>query len=281
MAWIRAVDPSESSMWQSMTLDQLLTSADDIGIRPVIRTSQAVESRQFLQRAKNGSIPPALDETALMERRHQPRRHSDSGSSRSQLKEIASAAACAALDRLDLAIILLHSDRHVLLSNPAARRIATRGDCFRIAANRLQLIDQQNQRVLQIFLSDRTATNTGRGRPLCVSSRDDGAHCYFLFAEWLNVPSPRGSPIASLLIYEPHLAGQLSHELLAHLYGLTRMEARLVAALFVAPVLQTAADRCGITMNTAKTHLKHAFAKCGVCSKAELLRLLALGPRTI
>jgi DNA-binding CsgD family transcriptional regulator len=46
-------------------------------------------------------------------------------------------------------------------------------------------------------------------------------------------------------------------------------------------VLQTAADRCGIGMNTAKTHLKHVFTKCGVCSKAELLRLLALGPRTL
>lgn len=264
-----------------MTLDQLLASADDVGIRPVIRTSQAIESRQFLGRARNWSIPPALDDTDFMERRHQPRRHSDSGSSRSQLKEIASAAACAALDRLDLAIILLHSDAHVLLSNPAARRVATRGDCFRMVANRLQLIDQQNQRVLQIFLGDRTATTARRGGPLCVSSRDDGAHCYFLFAEWLNVTSPRGNPIASLLIYEPHLAGQLSHELLAHLYGLTRMESKLVAALFVAPVLQTAADRCGVALNTAKTHLKHIFAKCGVNSKAELLRLLALGPRTI
>lgn len=255
-------------MWQSGSPQELLAGMDGLYIRPVLRAMLPVE-------------PPALDDMAVMNRRYQPHRHSDSAANRSQLSAIASAAACAALDRLDLAIILLHSDGNVLLSNPAARRVATRGDCFRIAANRLQLIDQQNQRVLQIFLSNRTATKTGRGRPLCVSGRDDGAHCYFLFAEWLDTPSPHGDPIASLLIHEPHLTGQLSHDLLTHLYGLTKMESRLVAALFVAPVLQTAADRCGISMNTAKTHLKHVFAKCGVNSKAELLRLLALGPRSL
>lgn len=63
--------------------------------------------------------------------------------------------------------------------------------------------------------------------------------------------------------------------------GEDRRGSRLVGALFVKPDLRTAAGHGGISMNTAKTHLKHVFAKCGVRSKAELLRLLALRPQSV
>lgn len=168
-----------------------------------------------------------------------------------------------------------------MLANAAALRVEARGDCFRMSQMKLKLMDQQDRRALETFLANRGPDNLARGGPLCVSSREKYSHNYFLFAEWLNVPAFQGSPTASLLIYEPHLTRPLSHQLLARFYGLTKMESRLVASLFVAPLLQVAADRCGIAMNTAKTHLKHVFAKCGVHSKAELLRLLALGPRTL
>ncbi len=263
-----------------MTLDQLLSSADGVGIHPVMPVPTLAEQRE---RSYRLSDPPArllTDDARQIDRRHRLRSDSDTAIG-GNLSSIASAAACATLDRLELAIVLLHSDGHVLRTNPAALRVAAHGDCFRMTANRLRLVDHQHQRVLETFLGNRITTNSARSGPLCVSNNGHSTHRFFLFAEWLNVPAPRGGPIASLLIYEPHLAGQLSYELLAHLHGLTKMESRLVAALYVAPVLQTAADRCGIAMNTAKTHLKHVFAKCGVCSKAELLRLLALGPRTL
>lgn len=254
-------------MWQSESLQGFLDGMDGVGIRPVLRASPPL-------------VPPAPTDVARMDLRHQPRRHSESASSRSHLKEMAATAACAALDRLDLAIVLLHSDRHVLLSNPAALRVAARKDCYYISSMKLRLVDHHNQQALEAFLGNRTSKTPAHGGPLCVASRDDGAKGYFIFAEWLDVPSTRIA-IASLLIHEPHLPGQLCPELLGQLYGLTKMESKLVAELFIAPVLQIAADRCGVTLNTAKTHLKHVFVKCRVCSKAELLRLLALGPRTL
>jgi hypothetical protein len=58
------------------------------------------------------------------------------------------------------------------------------------------------------------------------------------------------------------------------------MESRLAAALYSVPRLEAAATRCGISLNTAKTHLKQVFSKCAVGSKVELMRLLALGPRS-
>ena len=122
-----------------------------------------------------------------------------------------------------------------------------------------------------------TALSSSSG-PLCIASHDNGSSCYFLVAEWLECP-PASEGIASVQIHEPRLPGKLDPDQLGTLYGLTRMESSLVVALYCAPVLQMAADQCGIALNTAKTHLKRVFAKCGVHSKAELLRLLALGPR--
>ncbi|MEX2148990.1 MAG: hypothetical protein WD793_02140 [Steroidobacteraceae bacterium] len=146
---------------------------------------------------------------------------------------------------------------------------------------RLKLVDLHQQRALDKFLSDQALDRAPSNGPLCVPGNSDGKHHYLLLAEWLDRASPDTELTASLLIYEPRLARQLSHELLVRLYGLTKMESQLVGELFQIPVLQVAAERCGVALNTAKTHLKHVFVKCGVSSKAELLRLLALGPRTL
>lgn len=264
---MRECYPQQRPMWQSEALRGALDGIDVTGMRPVLRASPLL-------------VLPAGNEAARVDRRHRQRRLPDSASSSGHLKELASAAACAALNSLDMAIVLLHSDRHVLLANPAAQRVAARGNCYQIKSTKLRLIDAHNQQVLETFLGNSKDVGQALGGPLSVVSRGNGAQDYFIFAEWLDLPSNRGA-IASLLIHEPRLAGQLCPELLGQLYGLTKMESKLVAALYVAPVLQIAADRCEITLNTAKTHLKHAFAKCGVCSKAELLRLLALGPRTL
>jgi DNA-binding CsgD family transcriptional regulator len=251
-------------MWQAEALQRSLDGIDGHGIRPVLRLS-----------------PPAAAapiEMAREERRQRPRRHSPPASGPVYLKELASAAARAALDRIDLAIVLLHPDRRVLLSNSAAHRAQARGDCFHIRAQKLQLADRPCQKALEEFLAKGTTKPSSPNGPICVASRDEGSSCYFLFAEWLEFPAACDG-IASLQIHEPRLAGQLDPEMLGALYGLTRMESALVVALYSAPILQIAADHCGIALNTAKTHLKHVFAKCGVHSKAELLRLLALGPR--
>lgn len=216
---------------------------------------------------------------AHLDRRSRPRRHSDPEYGRGRPGALALTAAHAALERIDIAILLLHADRRVLLSNSAAMRTQARGDCFHVRAHRMNLVDLHGQRALEAFLGRSATMSAAAGGPICVASRDNGSSCYFLFAEWLDLPSA-GDGVASLQIHEPRLAGQLNRDALGTLYGLTRTESSLVAALYSAPLLQVAADQCGISLNTAKTHLKHVFAKCGVHSKAELLRLLALGPRT-
>lgn len=251
-------------MWHTEALQRSLDGIDGHGIRPVLRPSPAKAATPI--------------EMARVERRQYPSRHSDYMSGRGSLKELASAAARATLDCLDLAIVLLHPDRRVLLSNSAAIRVQARGDCFHLAGRKLKLVDRHGQHSMESFLGRGTTEPSSPNQPICVVSRDNETSCYLLFAEWLEIPSSSAG-VASVQIHEPRLAGQLDPALLCSLYGLTRMESTLVVALYSAPILQVAADHCGIALNTAKTHLKRVFAKCGVHSKADLLRMLALGVR--
>jgi DNA-binding CsgD family transcriptional regulator len=116
---------------------------------------------------------------------------------------------------------------------------------------------------------------------LCVaapSHRED----YRVLVSPLNSDGDRTAAAYCVFIYEPGAGHRpLPAKVLAQLYGLTPSEARLVNALFVGSSLRDAAQQVGVTLNTAKSTLKKAFAKCEVGSQAELLQLLALGPRTL
>lgn len=66
--------------------------------------------------------------------------------------------------------------------------------------------------------------------------------------------------------------------MLVRLYGLTPAEARLVEALLAGATIQEYADRAGVSLHTAKTQLKHVFAKTGATRQADLIRDLLGNP---
>lgn len=71
----------------------------------------------------------------------------------------------------------------------------------------------------------------------------------------------------------------LSRRCLHDLFGLTPAEAAVVRELASGPLdVGAVAARLGASTHTVRTHVKHVFAKCGVQSQAQLMRLLALGP---
>ena len=59
----------------------------------------------------------------------------------------------------------------------------------------------------------------------------------------------------------------------ARRYGLTRREAQVCAYLTRGFTVRTLAEELGITENTAWTHIRSVYAKCGVASKQELIDL--------
>jgi DNA-binding CsgD family transcriptional regulator len=78
-----------------------------------------------------------------------------------------------------------------------------------------------------------------------------------------------------LVVIDPELSAAPPIEALRALYGLTDAEARLTCALLEGARLEDYAERVGISMNTARTHLKSVFAKTDTDRQAELMRLLS------
>jgi DNA-binding CsgD family transcriptional regulator len=265
-------------MWRSNSLEGFLADMDTLECRRAYRAAPPMDPGSGPRHATFMLVRPRSEDAAVTDRRGAPRRPGPKAA-KSQVPGDLAAAASALLNHLDHAIVLLDPGGYVRLANAAARRIAARGDCLRIRTRRVQLTDRQAQAALKEFL------NTGIDDPLpsgpqCLCRRSGGPIRYVIVAEWLNSPALIAQPLAALVIYEPNQVGRVNAELLASLYGLTQMQSQLAAALYSVARLDAAAARCGVTLNTAKTHMKRVFSKCGVSSKAEFLRLLALGPRS-
>jgi DNA-binding CsgD family transcriptional regulator len=67
----------------------------------------------------------------------------------------------------------------------------------------------------------------------------------------------------------------MSQLLLQDLFALTPAEAAIAAALGEGKSVEAIARTCHISLNTARTHLKHIFDKTNTRRQAELVSLLA------
>jgi DNA-binding CsgD family transcriptional regulator len=75
-------------------------------------------------------------------------------------------------------------------------------------------------------------------------------------------------------ITEPEQTALVRNEWLRHDIGLTPAEVRFTREILKGDGLQAAADRLGISVTTARTHLAHVFGKTGARRQAELVRLI-------
>jgi len=183
--------------------------------------------------------------------------------------------ATAALDKLNRGVVLLTEDGCVAFFNRGFRAIMERADGLGLENHRLRFGSPGVQAAFEAFL----AGNRADGSESLVFSIED-PRCgrpYRLLVSKLE----SGSGF-SVFVYEPG-GGQrpLPVAVLRHLYRLTPAEAQLTNELFVGKTLAQAANARGITTGTAKVMLKTIFKKCEVGSRAELMLLLSLGPRTL
>lgn len=93
-----------------------------------------------------------------------------------------------------------------------------------------------------------------------------------------NRSNPYGNPAAAMLLLRDSRPGKVAEvEDLRMRFGLTRAEAALAIEMLKGDGRAAAAGRCGISVNTARTHLTRIFEKTGVKRQAELIRVLMDG----
>ena len=193
-----------------------------------------------------------------------------------------SKALAAAIDALPVGIAIVSEDMVVEHMNAYAKEILKHNRGLDFTNNRLSARDRQ--------LDERLRELVGAAAAKAREGIEDGSHAMFIKAPLIrDQVEVIATPVASgrrsdegacviLYLFDASLERRVSHDVLTRLYGLTQTEGRLVQFLVGGLTLDDAATRLEISVNTARTHLKHVFHKTGINRQAELVHRIETGP---
>lgn len=188
----------------------------------------------------------------------------------------------AVIHRLRRAVLLLDDERRVLFANTSARTMLAEGDALRETDGRLELCTPARLQRLQGYLEGQSSNGPDPRRLLLKLERSNGYPAYRMLVVKLDPGTCTGSRACHLMtVFDPHAARAVEREVLLGLYGLTPAEAEIAAQLFSGLHVNDVAAAIGSSPRTVRAHLRSIFRKCEVESQAQLLKLLALGPRNL
>jgi DNA-binding CsgD family transcriptional regulator len=182
------------------------------------------------------------------------------------------------LNRLRQGVLLVDAGARVIFANSAAERMLRPGGGVFVGRDGLRAGTPAETRLLRRIIADCADPRDelgGAGGRLRLS-REDRAPLTVLVVPhrarltWIDVLRPR----AILFITDPEAAAVVRRESLRQDFGLTPAEAGFTREILKADGLQAAADRLGISLTTARTHLAHVFDKTGTRRQAEFVRLI-------
>ncbi|MGH0032919.1 MAG: helix-turn-helix transcriptional regulator [Myxococcota bacterium] len=187
-----------------------------------------------------------------------------------------------AMDLLPTGLLLLDERRGVVLKNRGADRILDLDDGLRLDRNGPSAEDARENAQLQVLIADAMDAKAGSGSVatgFLAVSRPSGKKSFaVMVAPLLNEGTTVVRDAAVAIFVADPAAGRLHDpEVLGAVYSLTHSEAELVRLLAQGLSLEEAADARGVSMNTARSHLKRAFAKTGTSRQGELVRLVISG----
>jgi DNA-binding CsgD family transcriptional regulator len=182
-----------------------------------------------------------------------------------------------ALEQLPDAAVLVDPQGRVRLANPAAERLLAQRRGLSLVAGRLVAEHSDAARNLERLLGLATRPDgqrtggllrlplAGHRLPLAARVAPIGVQAH---------PALGRQHMALVSITD--LEGEIAapEEALRDLFALTPAEARLAGAVFEGLTLAEAAERFGISVNTARFQLARTFDKTGVARQAELVKLM-------
>lgn len=177
-------------------------------------------------------------------------------------------------------------NRCCTVSNKLAAGIVEKADGLRLKRATLKASDPIESEQLEFFIScAASASSRGKFTPLGgalnISRREMQQP---LHVTVLPVPESRWSmvaiPSALVFVCDPTARPKSRAAFMKMMYGLTPAESRLADLLLQGLEVREIADRLGITIETARFHLKRVLAKTGTRRQTELMRLMLSLPGT-
>ncbi len=234
----------------------------------------------FTVQRRHGLPPAAPGERRLFDlvARHMVR----AASLKARLGE-ASAIVDSVAERLgsfDCAVVVVGSDRRVLLANAAFATVAGRG--LDIKDRKLRLQRAGLQPTLDAMISEALGGTPDRGLPDTLAVPRD--ECLLpLLVRVSPVTSERaerhfGVPVrrsALVTILDPQHRSYPDLATVLRMVGLTAAQARVAGLIADGGSIAEVAARLGITEATVRTTLKHLCARLGLKGQADLVRLVS------
>lgn len=195
-------------------------------------------------------------------------------------------AAAATLDQLPLGVIFVDGSGKPLLVNRVAHEILDAKDGLTLTREGLHAATAGATAELRRLVHN--AIQTGNGRGLDAEggmslSRPSLRRPLYIVVGPLPAGHPSLQPRAAAVVFvtDPEDGVESTPAVLQRLYGLSPAEARLAALLLDGKRLQDAAEKLGISVNTARNQSKSIFQRTGTRRQSELIRLFASGPAIV
>jgi DNA-binding CsgD family transcriptional regulator len=189
------------------------------------------------------------------------------------------------LDGAPRGIVFVGQRQQLTYQNGEARRILGAGDGIDGNGGSLRLGPREAQIRLDDFLAATAAGQTAA--PLALRVDRPSARPAYQLVLYPMVCTPGRAALnpdealAVALLHDPDSPQALSAELLKTFFHLTPAEAHLTQALYGGEAVGEAAALLGISVNTARTHLRSIFAKVGVNSQAALIQQISHSLRVL
>jgi len=182
----------------------------------------------------------------------------------------------ATLDRLQAGLMLLAADGEVLFVNAAMHALTQQNDGFVLGRMGKPFVANiEARRRFDALLISVGAGGSGgvvsvpraKGRDYAVLVAPSPASA--VQSDWER-SGPRG---AIVVVHDPDSGSANTSEILEQGLGLSKGAARLVAALAADHDLKTFAESEGVTIHTARFHLRSALSRTGAKTQAEVVRI--------
>jgi DNA-binding CsgD family transcriptional regulator len=184
------------------------------------------------------------------------------------------------LEELEQGFLLVDAKARLLFVNRAARALLDAGAGLQLKAGALSASNSDEARTLRGLIAS-CAVEAGAGGEIVLQRGSGRLPLDVLVApirpETATASLPWTFPqraVAIVLVSDPEIEIQAQAERLRDRFGFTPAETMLALEIIKGDGRQATADRLGITVGTARSHLSKIFDKTGVRHQAELVRLL-------
>ena len=190
-----------------------------------------------------------------------------------------------ALDNLTTGVFLVGPKARLLYMNHSAQQIVDQHDGVSVDANNLHLASSREtarlRRLVPTSLTLDLESGPGRAGGEMRATRPSGRPAFVMVVipvrpERAEVRVLMGleQPTAIILVSDPEKDPEADCGLIQRCFALTPAESRLASLLIAGKSVKEISASMGVTVNTARTHLKRVLSKTGTRRQGELIQLL-------